>query len=101
MSPFHGEHVGSNPAESEFLKEKSMKSKKEIEELAEAVDYLVGFGDTLDVFMPETKSKPGKMSHFCYAVQGVLQYVLDDCDDTITKTLKSLQKLSKELQKRT
>lgn len=75
-----------------------MKSKKEIEELANDMNYLIQFADILDILMPETKSKPGKMSHFYYAVQGVLQYVLDDCDDTITETLKSLQKLSKKLQ---
>lgn len=75
-----------------------MKSKKEIEELANDMNYLIQFADILDMLMPETKERPGKMSHFYYAVQGVLQYVLDDCDDTITETLKSLQKLSKKLQ---
>ena len=75
-----------------------MKSKKEIEELANDMNYLMAYTDILDKVMPETKSKPGKMSHFYYAIQGVLQYILDDCDDTITETLKSLQKLSKKLQ---
>ena len=75
-----------------------MKSKKEIKELANDMNYLIQFADILDMLMPETKERPGKMSHFYYAVQGTLEYVLDDCNYTITETLKSLQKLSKKLQ---